>query len=177
MGCARGYARGCSFADLGLASCRRHAGRRTLGAASRLGIATASSRALTELERTHTGFASGHARAFMGRACAICTSAAASCGACGSGMGSTRRSGSRAGQFRGPRRAIMELGPSSLGPAKTRGPASCGTRTGMERAPCSVGRPTAHGRTFVGRTPGRRLVGCAEDRGAGSSRCAIVVGA
>jgi hypothetical protein len=100
VGCARSRARGCSFADLGLASLTCLASRRTICAASHMGIATACSRSLPKLERTHTGVASRYARAFMGRASTICTpfsTAAASCCPRSSRMGRAIRAGSRAG--------------------------------------------------------------------------------
>jgi hypothetical protein len=105
LGCARGRARGCSLADVGVASRARHTGRRASGVASHVGIPTTGSRTLTELERTYTGCAAWHARAFMGRAGTVFTSAAgtpfasaaAPRWAHGPGMGSARRSASRAG--------------------------------------------------------------------------------
>jgi hypothetical protein len=63
----------------------------------------------------------------------------------------------------------VELGPSCLGPAQTRGAAPCRTGTVVECAARSVSPPAADRRPFVGRAPGRRFVGCAEDRGACSA--------
>jgi hypothetical protein len=103
--CAGSRAGGCSFADLGLTARARHASRRALGAVAHVGIPTSSSGTFTELERTHTGVASRHARAFVGRArtifssaaCTAFSSAAASGHARRSFVGRTRRAGSRAG--------------------------------------------------------------------------------
>jgi hypothetical protein len=101
LGCARSRARGCPLADLGVASRACHTGRRAIGAASHVGIPTTCSRTLTELERTHTGCVAWHARAFMGRAGTVFTSApgtpfasaAASCCALCPGMGGASRAG------------------------------------------------------------------------------------
>jgi hypothetical protein len=107
VGCARSRSGGCPLADLGLSSRARTAGRRTLGAASHVGVATTSSRTVTELERAHAGVPSWHARAFMGcagspfgsAACAVFTSASAS----------------------GRARTRMELARSGMGPAEAPG--------------------------------------------------------
>jgi hypothetical protein len=46
----------------------------------------------------------------------------------------------------------------------------------MGRASCSTSRAAADCRPFMGRAAGRRLLGCAQDRGASRQRRAIVVG-
>jgi hypothetical protein len=176
--------------DVGLARGASRAGRRHPGSTSDLGIARASRRTGTELERSACP-ACGRPGTFVGRACASGVAAVRSGTACGRPVvGSARRAGTlmgRAGRSPCTGNTVTRRSGNARGdivePARPRmGPAEAG----IARAASADGRPRM-GRTgrsaagdccaVLGRAAGCGLMGCAKGRGARGSRRAGVVGA
>ena len=182
-----GWARialGCSRADLGLACGTRPAPRKLSGPACNVGISVRSCRTGSELERTTGRTVSWRARAFMGRPCTLSFAAACTCAATGrSVVGSPRRprtivgraAGRRAAQARSCAGDIVEPAGSVMGPTEARHARGTVSARHGRLGPASSGSGAAADRGALLGSAGRGRVGCAEDRGARSSRGAVMV--